>query len=345
MSYFEERSIELFNLQNAYNDAPSDMIYKLASVPEIMRLNNISMSSGINISKFGMFNYRYSKLDYSIGIALILEKFSKDSSQIISGLLSDINSPAFDKATKLMKHDISEFTNYDQIVGSDMLFEFFLKNKISINEISDPSIYPLISNENGKLNACNLEKLLHLAYFEKFCSIEEVKELYDDIIIVPNENNEQEFAFDTPSLGIKFSKISVEIGKKYRSYEAKITMQIIADLLDLMIRRMELNVNDLFKFGDRAILEIGLNSSDKQISDGWKYLQQLDKVYTRFTQVEDEYCKKIEIETEFVDPLIRVKGGYERASRVDYSLAKEIEAYFNSSSDLYAYVNGLDYLK
>ena len=122
-------------------------------------------------------------------------------------------------------------------------------------------------------------------------------------------------------------------------------MQIIADLLDLMIRRMELNINDLFKFGDRAILEIGVNSSDKQISDGWKYIQQLDKVYTRFTPIEEEYCKKINFKNEFINPLIRVRGGYERASKADNILEKEIEAYLNSGTDVYAYVNGLDYLK
>lgn len=345
MSYFEERSMELSDIQNIFNDAQSDMLYKLSTVPELLRLNNISMNSGLNLNKFGMCNYKYTQLDHCIGVALILEKFGRNNNEIIAGLLSNISSPSFANATRLMKQDINEYTNYDQIVGSDMLFDFFLKNEISINDISDTSIYPLLENAKTRLNAISLEKLLHLAYFEKLCSDKEIKELYNDIIIIPNEESEPEFAFESPQHGIKFSKISMEIGKKFRSYEAKMTMQIIADLLDLMIRRMEITAKDLYKFGDRAILEIGINSSDKQISDGWKYLQQLDKVYTRFTPIEEEYCKKIDMENEYIDPLVRVKGGYDRASKCDSQLAKEIEAYCNSNTDLWAYVLGLDFLK
>lgn len=345
MSYFEERGIELSEIQNIYNDEPSDMIYKLSTVPEILRLNNISMNSGTSLSKFGMCNYKYTMLDHSIGVALLLEKLRKDSTQIIAGLLSNINSPAYNRATELMKQDISEYTSFDQIVGSDMLFDLFLKNQISINDIADPTIYPLISSKSKQLDVRKLEKMLHFAYFEKLCGLDEINEICNDIIIVPNEDKQPELAFETPTCGIKFSRISIELGKKFRSYEAKITMQIISDLLDLMIRRMEINPKDLYKYGDRAILEIGINSSDRQISDGWKYLLQLDKVYTRFTPIEGEYCKKIIMSNEYIDPLVRVKGGYDRASKCDTSLAKEKEAYDNSDTDLYAYVQELEFLR
>lgn len=345
MGYMEERSEELLSLQNVYNASPSEIAIGLIEVPEVLRLNSISQTSGVSLSKFGLCNYKYTKLDHSVGIALILDKFVKDNREIITGFLHHIASPAFPEAVKLMRQEIEKLSNYDQVVGSDGLFEFVLNNKISINDVCDASIYPLITNANPKLSVVTLERLLHTAYYEKLCSIDEIKELYDDIVIVPNEESQPEFAFETPKNGVRFSKISMEIGKKFRSYEAKITLQIIADLLDMMLRRGELSSSDLYQFGDRAIQEIGVSSSDKQISDGWKELLKLDKVYTRFTEIQGEYCKKIITENGYVDPLVRIRGGYMRASKYDPILAREIEAYMNSDTDLYAYTLNLEYLK
>lgn len=344
MSYLEYRSENLVKLHNIYNPKPSDIVTSLIEIPEILRLNNISQYSGISLSKFGLFNYKYSKLDNSVGVAFILSKYIKDNKEIITGFLQNISSMTFPDSISLMKQEATQLSCYDQIVGSDGLFEFVLRNQIAINDICDSSKYSILCNKNGKLSVNVLEILLHSAYFEKLCNESEIRELYEDIVIVPNEENKPEFAFETPSLGARFLKISLEIGRKYRSYEAKITGQIVADLLDMMIRRGELLPADLYKFGDRAILEIGINSSDKQISDGWKELLNLNKVYTRFTPIDGEYCKKIDKECKYVNPLVRVKGGYARVTKYDSSLQKELEAYINSDTDLYAYVLGLDFL-
>ncbi len=346
MSYFEEISEETKKLYEIYNDNPSSFIEEIIKAREMQRLNNISQASGIHLSRFNLCNYKYTKLDHSIGIAYILDRFTDDKKQVMTGLFYNVACPSFSNALRLMKYQTALFTRYDQIVGSDFLFDFFLKNKIPIKEVCDPSIYSLIESYKNRLNVVNLEFLLRQALNEKLCSIEEIREIYNDIVIAINEDNKQEFAFNTPDMGIIFSKISMEIGKRFRSYESKITMQIIADLLDLMIRRMELAPKDFYEFGERAILEIGINSSDRQISDGWNELLKLDKVFTRFTPVENEYCKKVPtIGNDYINPLVRTEEGYIRASQAYDNLSKEIEAYKNSDTDMYAYTQGLDFIK
>ncbi len=346
MGYLDERSEEIQKLQSIYNSKVPGTIRELVDVPELLRLNTISQSSGAYLSDFSIFRYKYSKLDHSVSVALILDNFVNNNAQVMAGLLHEIASPAFVHSTKLLNRtylpkEPQELKTYNAIVASDKLFEYFLKKEISINEVCDYSIYPLACNDIPRLCANRLEYLLHGAYFTKLCDFKDIEKMYNDLVVVPNEDNKPEFAFETPKLGELFCKLSIEMGKKYRAYESKITMQIIADLLGFMIKRGEITEEDLYKFGDRAILEIGLSSSDRRISDGWKYVMKLDKVYTRFNKVEGEYCKKIDMESEYVDPLIRVKGGYERVSKVSQNMNREIDAYLNTDTDLYAYVVGM----
>lgn len=343
MGYLEERSIEITELHNVYNGKTSELIKKMLEVPELLRLSGISQSCGTELSKFGIFQYKYSRLDHSVGVALILDNFVKDDKTIIAGMLHDIASPAFAHCVDFMHKDyinqeVTEEKTYDKIIGSDMLFEYFLNNEISINEVCDYSIYPLADSEKPKLCADRLEYLLHGALYTGLCTLDEIKELYDDLVIVPNEDSKPEFAFETLKLGEKFCRISIEMGKKYRSYESKITMQMIADLISLMIKRGEITEADLYKYSDRTIIEIGINSSYKNISEGWKKLMQIDKVYTRFTPIEDLYCKKIIAKSRYVDPLVRVKGGYDRVSNCSSESKQTIDSYMNSDTDLYAYV-------
>ncbi len=346
MGYLDERTEDIKILQDVYNKKISNSIRELLNIPEVLRLNGISQSSGAYLNDFSVFRYKYSKLDHSTSVALILDNFINNDTQVIAGLLHEIAAPAFVHSAKLidktyLSKDSKELKTYNAIIGSDKLFEYFLKKEISINEVCDYSVYPLACNSVPRLCANRLEYLLHGAYFTKLCDLKDIKKMYDDLVVVPNEDNMPEFAFDIPKLGELFCKLSIEMGKKYRSYEAKITMQIIADLLGRMIKRGEITESDLYKFGDRAILEIGLNSSDKRVSDGWKFVMKLDKVYTRFNKIDGEYCKKIDMKSEYVDPLIRVKGGYERISKVSENMKKEIDAYLNSDTDLFVYVSGL----
>ncbi len=339
MEYINLRTKEVQAIHQVYNEKILDTIKSLLNAQELLHLNMISQSCGIRFSSFNMFSYPYTKLDHCVGVALILDKFISDNKQIFAGLIHDIASPAFAYAITVEKDELTKKI-YEKVVSSDVLFDYCLQNQLPLHEVTVPHTYPLVCNEVPKLCANCLEYLLHGAYFTKLCTIDEIKELYNDITIVPNEENIPEFAFDTPSLGINFCKISLEMGKRYRSYEFKIILQIISDLLRLMIERDEITNDDLYKFGDRAILEMGISSSDKRISEGWKKLSKLDKIYTRFTPLEGEYCKKVITKSQYVDPLIRVRGGYTRASSFSEECRNEINLYLNTNTELYAYVLG-----
>ena len=170
-------------------------------------------------------------------------------------------------------------------------------------------------------------------------NLKELKTIYEDITVTKNEEGIFEFAFDNYSVAEKFCKLSIEVARKHRSYESKISMKIVATLLELMLKREEINNEDLYKYADKAIYEMGINSSDRRISEGWQKLKEIEKFYTKFNPVDDKFCVKVNVEARYIDPLVKLKGGYVRISRVSLELKEEINQFLNSDTDLYMYAD------
>lgn len=345
IAYLDGRKEEVKNLHQVYNPTLPVYLLELLEIPELLRIQNIGQHSGIEFTKLGVFNYHYSKLDHAFGVASILEHFVNDRNQVIAGLLHEIATPAFNSAVYYMDSDIVkedfEMSNYDAIVGSDGLFDYFLKNEISINDVCDISEYTLAYGSKRKLTANRLEGIFEALYYSKLCSLEELRELYEDLIVVPNEDRKPEFCFETFLLGKKFCRLSMECDKKNTCYDVKLAMQFVGDLLGKMIKRGDITKKDLYLYTDKVIMDMGLNSGDRQIRSGWEYFCSMDKVYTKFNPVEGKYCKTVLIERECLDPLIQVDCNcYQRISILDTDMKRDME-YFDlkDTDDLYMYVD------
>lgn len=344
MSYLDLRGSEIIKLHSVYSNKIPDYITEILEVPELKRINGIDINAGINLSGFNIYKYKYSVLDHSLGVALILNNFITNKNQILAALFHDIAVPAFSYAATYIdeinfdKKD-SALTNYDVIVGSDKLFGYLFNNEIKIDEICDYTSYPLAYNVRPTLCAHTLEYFLHTAYLSNMCNLEEIKEFYNDLVVVPNDENMPEFCFNTPKIAEKFCLISLECGKKYRSYEAKMAMKFITDTLAPMVRRGVIRRKDLYTSSDKTIMEIGLNCSDKRISDRWRYLPELKKVYTKFNKVEKKYCTKIGRDLRYADPLVKVSNDYIRISNLNSGINKKINEFLDSDTDLYMYID------
>ena len=344
MAYLDERNNSILALHNLYSKDFPEYLKDFLEVPEVLRINGVEQNAGIDFSGFNVYKYRFSMLDHSLGVALILNNFVSNKKQVIAALLHDIDVPAFLYSSYYIdesnfKKDDVELTNYDIIVGSNTLFEYFFKNGVDINDMCDYTKYPLAYNVRPHLCAHRLEYFLHTAYLTGLYKFEEIEEMYNDLFVTPNEDNMPEFCFKTPDLAKKFCKLTIECGKKYRSYEAKMAMKFISDTLAAMIRRGVINRKDLYTYSDRVIMDMGLNCNDKRISDRWKYLPNLNKVYTKFNADDNKKYFKLKADLRYVDPLVRIENsGFDlRLSDIDKEIKEEMKDYLNSDTDLYMY--------
>lgn len=344
MSYFERQNEKISELHKIYSEKKPDFLNMLVDLPELARLDGIDINAGINLSGFNLYKYKYSVLDHSIGLALILNNFITNKNKVLAALLHDIAVPAFSYATSYIdeinfdKNDLA-LNNYEIIVGSDKLFAYLFNNNINIDEICDYTNFPLGYNVRPMLCAHTLEYFLHTSYFSSLCTLEEISDIYNDLVVVPNRDNMAEFCFNTKEKAEKFCLMSIECGKKYRSYESKMAMKFITDTIAPMIRRGVIRRKDLYTSTDKIIMDMGINCSDKRISDRWRYLPELKKVYTKFNKVEKKYCTKIGRDLRYVDPLVKFKDNYVRISQISEGINKAINEFLDSDTDLYMYID------
>ena len=342
MAYIDSRTEELREIHSVYSHDISDFVCNLANLKDLQRISNVSKCGGVELSKFNMFNYRYSRLDHSFGVAIILENFKQGNKHIIEGMLHEMAEPSFAWSVDYLidyfkMKDYRKTTLFDKIVGSDTSFGDYTENKFSIEEVSYYNEYDLGFAKFPRLSAENLEYILTNSYFSKLYDLREIETFYNNISICKNEDDKEEFCFTDLSMAYDFFRLSIEIGKRNRSYESKITRQLISDVLMLMIRREEIKLDDLYNFNDKSIAQIGKSCSDKRIKEGWAEIESLDRVDLKFNEVTDKskYCVKVDSESFYIDPLIKTKAGVYRLSSLSERVEREIEAYLSTDTDMY----------
>ena len=156
LTYLENRNNSVLALHQLYCEQFPEYLKDFLEVPEVLRINGIEQNAGIDYSGFNVYKYRFSMLDHSLGVALILNNFISNKKQIISALLHDIDVPAFLYSSYLIDNsnfnkEDNELSTYDFIVGSNKLFEHFLKNGVDIGDLCDYTKYPLAYNVRPKL--------------------------------------------------------------------------------------------------------------------------------------------------------------------------------------------------
>ncbi len=346
MSYIDSRNSMLREVHSIYSNDISDFICGLSNLTDLDRINEISKNNGVELSRFNTFPYRYTRLDHSVGVAIILEHFGKSRKNIAQAIFHEVNKPAFAFSADYLKkyfkiENFIEPSIFEKIVGSDFLFEQTFKDEISLKDISSFKRFYLGFSDFPKLSASNLEYILTNGYGTMICDSKEIADLYNNLYIEKNEIHEEEFAFTDLGLAKRFFKLSLEIGKKNRSYEAKITKQLISDVLMLMVRRELIELKDLYNKSDIELIKIGMDSSDKRIQEGWAEVQDLHHVYTKFTPTNDvmKYCVKVDEKSLYVDPLVKTKMGTYRLSEIDSSVEHDIEFYKATDTDMYMYID------
>ena len=99
MTYLKSRDPKVEELHKVYCKEIPNYLQDLLDLPELSRLNGIDVNAGIPLSGFHVYNYHYSELDHSLGVALILNEFVTNKPQVLAALFHDIAVPAFSYAT------------------------------------------------------------------------------------------------------------------------------------------------------------------------------------------------------------------------------------------------------
>lgn len=280
----------------------------------------------------------YSSLDHSIAVALIVWHFTHDKKQTLAGLFHDISTPAFKHCVDFMngdylKQESTEDLTTEFIKKSQDVMDLLEKDDIRIEEIDNYHIYPIADNDTPKLSADRLEYSLSNALFTyKLLSLEEVKEIYNDIEIEQNESGEPELGFKTKSIARKFVQVTSRMSVIYRDDRTRFSMQFIADVLKRLKESGKITIEDLYDDKESDIIKIIESSKYKDIWNTWRKAK---KVNVSKTEPKNVYCAHQKSKVRYIDPLCNGK----RMSEICKIAKNAINKNLSYSMDNYVYLD------
>ena len=276
MNYYDDISKEIKKYFSVLQFEYPEWLQKYINTKEMLHQKYISVTCGTIYSNLFESNFFFSSLDHSIAVALIIWHFTHDKKQTLAGLFHDIATPAFKHSIDFLNGDyiIQESTENlttDIIKNSSEIMYLLNEDNIDISDINNYHMYPIADNDTPKLSADRLEYSLSNALFTyNLLNLEDIKEIYNDIEIQQNEENEPELGFKTKKIARKFVSITSKLSIIYREDRTRYSMQFIADVLKKLISENKLSIEDLYVLKESQIISIIENSKYKNVFAIWK---------------------------------------------------------------------------
>ena len=315
-----------------------DWLHDYINTRELQTQKYISTTCGTIYTDLLDYHIFYSSLDHSIAVALIVWHFTKDKKQTLAGLFHDISTPAFKHCVDFLngdyeKQESTEELTTEFIKRSDDVAKLLQRDHIRINEIDDYHIYPIADNDTPKLSADRLEYSLSNALFTyELLTLDEVKEIYNDIEIEKNESGELELGFKTKAIARKFVKLTSKMSVIYRDDKTRFSMQFIADILKNLKDDGAITIEELYDLKESKIISIIENSKYKDVLNAWRKAK---TIHTSKERPKDVYFVHQRTKVRYIDPLC--KG--ERMSKICKIARNAINKNLSYDMDNYVFLD------
>ena len=139
-----------------------DFLDKYIALSILQRLKSVGLLCGTDWTPLYKNRFYYSRLDHSIGVALIIWHFTHNKAQTLAGLFHDASTPVFSHVSDFRKGDAltqtaTESTNATLLKNDAALCGLLVEDGLSVEQICDYHIYPIADNEIPQLSADRLE--------------------------------------------------------------------------------------------------------------------------------------------------------------------------------------------
>lgn len=345
-NYFNNISENLKEYFNILSNEIPDFLYEYIDTPEMQKQAGISVTCGTFYSK--MYNQIwYSSLDHSVAVALIIWHFTKDKKQTLSGLFHDIATPAFKHSIDFMNKDYEKQESTEELTtkiikGSKEIMSLLNRDNIKVEEIDNYHIYPIADNDTPRLASDRLEYTLSngLGATKKMWDLKEVKEIYDNIEVLKNEDSLPELGFKDKEIAEKFVHTMSKLSCLYRRSETKYSMQFLADTIKEMSNKNLITINDLYALSEKEVIERIQNCKYGDISKCFKIWKNATEVVQSDEKVENKYCVSIDnVKIRYINPLVRNKNEFTRLNKISEKADNDIKEALNFKTKKYTYLN------
>ncbi len=286
------------------------------------------MNCGLEYTSFPLFKGidSYSRYIHSLGVGEIVWRFTNDPKQALAGLYHDIASPCFAHVIDFLRGDYesqesTEIGTSEIIAKSKDIQELLGFLDLKSEDVNDYHKYPIADNDSPRLSADRLEYTLSNALNLLRLGRDEVQEIYDSVVALPNG----ELGFTSLDPAKRFGRIALSLGRIYCCDEDRYSMEILASLIKKSIQLGILDEGDLYQEESAVIAKL-ISSPLKGEWFSYTEMKELDKsVFAK------EGYLRISAKKRYIDPFV----GDKRLSEIDEDFASDVKNYLSQAFDIY----------
>ena len=295
-----------------------EFLKKYIQLPMLQRLKGIGLLCGTDWTKLYNNRFYYSRLDHSIGVALIIWHFTQDKAQTIAGLLHDVSTPVFSHVSDFRKGDAltqtaTEAPNEGLIRGNKQLLELLRRDGLLVEQVEDYHKYPVADNEIPQLSADRLEYMFPSGMaLDGSWDLPSIERAYKDIEILTNEDNLPELGFNTVEIAEDYTYRFCMIGHILQLNENKLTLQLLGQIMNLAVEEGLIPEEAFMKNSEAEVFEL----LENQLTDNkHPYINKLLNTFKNMTCIEhtdkalDEneyFCVSLKVKQRYINPLVKV---------------------------------------
>lgn len=334
LNLYPVRNYNISEYQEILSPEFPDFIKKYIELPLLQRLAGIGLLCGTDWTKLYKNRLPYSRLDHSIGVALIIWHFTKDKAQTIAGLLHDISTPVFSHVSDFRKGDaltqtVTEEDNSSILKSNKELQTLLASDGLTIEQVQDYHIYSIADNEIPQLSADRLEYMFPSGMsLEGSWTLEQIKKTYNDISILKNERGQDELGFNTLEIAEEYCRLFCMTGHILQLQENKVTLQLLGEIMNEAVELNILTEKEFMILSEKQVIDKIENFILKQGSENsenqkksrfislYRTFRTMEKIeHTQQPLPENEYYSiSLNVKQRYINPLVKTPGGIIRLS-------------------------------
>ena len=297
--------------------------------PELRRLQNVGMNCGCEYTSFPLFQTQlesYSRYDHSVGVALLIWRFTGDVRQALAGLCHDIATPCFAHVVDFMlgdsmEQEATEGGTREMIEHSGTLQGVLARQGLATGDVADYHLFPIADNKSPRLSADRLEYTLGNLVNYRFITRGEVREMLASLTVLSDENGAPELGFTDRGPALAFARGALDMGRIYVSEPDRFSMQVLSEMLKRAVDAGVIAMDDLWR--DEPFL-IEKLCRDENFAGEWARYRGYDGI------VHGKGGRIVRAKKRYIDPLVRGMG---RVSEIDAAFRRSVKAFLADPQD------------
>ncbi len=319
-----------------YQTETPEFLLRLCLTPPLRRLADVGMNCGCEYTAFPRFAGigRYSRLEHSLGAALIVWRFTRSEAQAAAALLHDAATPVFAHVVDFLRGDYLEQTATESgtarlIRASAEIGAVLRSLGLRAEDVEDYHRYPVADNDAPRLSADRLDYTCGNAVNFSLASREELAEIFADLRVGKNEFEETELIFRDKEKAARFAFLALACSKIYVCDEDRYAMQRLSELLRAALEAGVIEEGDL---ASTETAVIGKLLSDPACAAEWRAFRAMSRTARAERPDERGPWRKIFAKHRRIDPFAEGLG---RVSAFDPGFASALDGFMNEKHDYY----------